>query len=176
MIGFMPTKAEGAIGSLEYTSEERKTLARRSLSYCCPVCGLVKNLLLDQKPDASPSSTVDKDRELAKQITIQPKKKAETNNNDTSKEDESKTPSSATTESTPPAPETDTSSATPADDTDQGVQPAPPAAVPSPRRRRRQQQHVDDASSRLLMAVLIMAIAVLFVRRLEKHLDLTALF
>lgn len=29
IIGFMPTKGEGAIGSLDYTPEERKALAKK---------------------------------------------------------------------------------------------------------------------------------------------------
>ena len=29
LIGFMPTQGEGAIGSLDYTSEERKILAKK---------------------------------------------------------------------------------------------------------------------------------------------------
>ena len=29
LIGFMPTFGEGALGSLEYTADERKTLARK---------------------------------------------------------------------------------------------------------------------------------------------------
>jgi ubiquitin-conjugating enzyme E2 J1 len=29
LIGFMPTQGEGAIGSLDYTAEERKVLAKK---------------------------------------------------------------------------------------------------------------------------------------------------
>lgn len=38
LIGFMPTLGEGAIGSLDYTSEERKSLARKSLTFTCSAC------------------------------------------------------------------------------------------------------------------------------------------
>lgn len=40
MIGFMPTEGVGAIGSLEVPAEERKRLARRSVEWVCPVCGV----------------------------------------------------------------------------------------------------------------------------------------
>lgn len=39
LIAFMPTKGEGAIGALEYTPEERKGLAEKSICWVCPVCG-----------------------------------------------------------------------------------------------------------------------------------------
>ncbi|CAG13478.1 unnamed protein product, partial [Tetraodon nigroviridis] len=39
IIGFMPTKGEGAIGSLDYTPEERKALAKRSQDFTCEACG-----------------------------------------------------------------------------------------------------------------------------------------
>nr|XP_025045553.1 ubiquitin-conjugating enzyme E2 J1 isoform X2 [Pelodiscus sinensis] len=35
IIGFMPTKGEGAIGSLDYTPEERRALAKKSQDFCC---------------------------------------------------------------------------------------------------------------------------------------------
>jgi len=38
LIGFMPTHGEGALGSLDYTPEERKQLARKSLAFKCSVC------------------------------------------------------------------------------------------------------------------------------------------
>ena len=38
LIGFMPTLGEGAIGSLDYTAEERKSLAKKSLNFFCSTC------------------------------------------------------------------------------------------------------------------------------------------
>ena len=38
LISFMPTKGNGAIGSLDYTSEERQVLATRSKSWRCETC------------------------------------------------------------------------------------------------------------------------------------------
>ncbi|XP_067002782.1 ubiquitin-conjugating enzyme E2 J1 [Anabrus simplex] len=41
LIAFMPTPGNGTIGSLDYTPEERQTLARRSQSWECPSCGKI---------------------------------------------------------------------------------------------------------------------------------------
>uniref|UniRef100_A0A8C5PWF2 UBC core domain-containing protein n=1 Tax=Leptobrachium leishanense TaxID=445787 RepID=A0A8C5PWF2_9ANUR len=49
IIGFMPTKGEGAIDSLDYTPEERKTLAKKSQEFCCEACGVnMKALFVPQ--------------------------------------------------------------------------------------------------------------------------------
>lgn len=45
LIAFMPTPGKGTIGSLDYTPEERKILARKSRSWKCQKCGLISNLL-----------------------------------------------------------------------------------------------------------------------------------
>lgn len=45
LISFLPTKGDGAIGALEYSSEERKKLACQSKDYCCPTCGNAKFIL-----------------------------------------------------------------------------------------------------------------------------------
>lgn len=45
LIAFMPTPAEGTIGSLEYTPAERKALAKKSKSWVCPQCGETALLL-----------------------------------------------------------------------------------------------------------------------------------
>jgi len=39
LISFLPSKGDGAIGALDWTSEERKKLAKKSVDYSCPVCG-----------------------------------------------------------------------------------------------------------------------------------------
>jgi len=46
IIGFMPTPGQGTIGSLDYTPDERRGLARRSVDWCCPQCGVASGLLL----------------------------------------------------------------------------------------------------------------------------------
>ncbi|XP_068618852.1 ubiquitin-conjugating enzyme E2 J1-like [Battus philenor] len=45
LIAFMPTPAEGTIGSLDYSSAERKVLAKKSKNWTCPQCGEISNLL-----------------------------------------------------------------------------------------------------------------------------------
>ena len=39
LIGFMPSKGEGAIGALDYPASERKALALKSKDWICPRCG-----------------------------------------------------------------------------------------------------------------------------------------
>ena len=39
LISFFPTPSDGAIGALNWTTEERKRLARKSTEFCCPRCG-----------------------------------------------------------------------------------------------------------------------------------------
>ncbi|KAL3881974.1 hypothetical protein ACJMK2_028356 [Sinanodonta woodiana] len=65
IIGFMPTHGAGAIGSLDYSPEERKVLARRSQNWECPDCGKVSDVLL---PVTEASKLA---REEAKQLATQ---------------------------------------------------------------------------------------------------------
>ncbi|XP_029281255.1 ubiquitin-conjugating enzyme E2 J1 [Cottoperca gobio] len=71
IIGFMPTKGEGAIGSLDYTPEERKALAKKSQDFCCEACGCsMRSALLALTPNSNPSAEDDKAKELAQQINF----------------------------------------------------------------------------------------------------------
>ena len=45
----MPTKANRAIGSLDFTDVERRRLAIKSRTWKCDTCGLIKNLLKHPK-------------------------------------------------------------------------------------------------------------------------------
>eukprot|EP00594_Rhizosolenia_setigera_P010287 CAMPEP_0178970146 /NCGR_PEP_ID=MMETSP0789-20121207/19334_1 /TAXON_ID=3005 /ORGANISM="Rhizosolenia setigera, Strain CCMP 1694" /LENGTH=173 /DNA_ID=CAMNT_0020656527 /DNA_START=98 /DNA_END=616 /DNA_ORIENTATION=- len=45
LISFLPSPADGAIGALDYTKEERKKLAIKSRQFVCPKCGKVEDLL-----------------------------------------------------------------------------------------------------------------------------------
>lgn len=45
LIAFMPTPAEGTIGSLDYSPAERKILAKKSVSWACSQCGEIAALL-----------------------------------------------------------------------------------------------------------------------------------
>ncbi|XP_032876749.1 ubiquitin-conjugating enzyme E2 J1 [Amblyraja radiata] len=96
IIGFMPTKGEGAIGSLDYTPDERKALAKKSQDFNCEICATcMKTALLACSESSIPSLADVEAKELAKQINF----KAETH-----------TSSNAATESAaaaaPPAPAT----------------------------------------------------------------------
>ncbi|XP_034755829.1 ubiquitin-conjugating enzyme E2 J1 [Etheostoma cragini] len=71
IIGFMPTKGEGAIGSLDYTPEERKALAKKSQDFCCEACGCsMRSALLALTPNSNPSAEDHKAKELAQQINF----------------------------------------------------------------------------------------------------------
>jgi len=45
LISFLPTKGDGAIGSLDWSPHERRRLATESHKYCCPQCGPIVKLL-----------------------------------------------------------------------------------------------------------------------------------
>lgn len=76
IIGFMPTKGEGAIGSLDYTPEERRALAKKSQDFCCEGCGsTMKDVLLPLKSGSDSSQADQEAKELARQISF----KAEVN-------------------------------------------------------------------------------------------------
>ncbi|XP_046334443.1 ubiquitin-conjugating enzyme E2 J1-like [Haliotis rufescens] len=72
IIGFMPTHGGGAIGSLDYSAEERKTLSKKSQDFRCASCGSVNNTL---KPVTEASEkTKQEAKELASQINFQGEK------------------------------------------------------------------------------------------------------
>ncbi|KFV10556.1 Ubiquitin-conjugating enzyme E2 J1, partial [Tauraco erythrolophus] len=74
IIGFMPTKGEGAIGSLDYTPEERRALAKKSQDFCCEMCGTSMKTALLPLTSESMSSQADKEaKELARQISFKVK-------------------------------------------------------------------------------------------------------
>lgn len=45
LIAFMPTPAEGTIGSLDYSPAERRVLAKKSKNWVCSQCGEISSLL-----------------------------------------------------------------------------------------------------------------------------------
>lgn len=84
IIGFMPTKGEGAIGALDYTPEERKVLARKSQDWKCSVCKVENKTVLPKVTSSEKSKETQREaREIAAQITF---KKEEKKTSDTSKE------------------------------------------------------------------------------------------
>ena len=72
IIGFMPTPSKGTIGSLDYSAEERKKLAKKSLSYVSPHCGLVAKLLKSQNTSTEDSiaSTAEEAKEIIKTMSM----------------------------------------------------------------------------------------------------------
>jgi len=78
LIAFMETKSEGSVGGLDYTKEERIKLAKKSQTFKCDRCGLIKNLLLQERPE-NINLNDEKDRKLAKQITLTKPKGEEKN-------------------------------------------------------------------------------------------------
>lgn len=72
IIGFMPTRPGGAIGSLDYTPEERKVLAKKSQDWTCPACGSINQILLERSAEQPQASQEAKD--LAAQIQFQGEK------------------------------------------------------------------------------------------------------
>ncbi|XP_057208719.1 ubiquitin-conjugating enzyme E2 J1 isoform X1 [Triplophysa rosa] len=71
IIGFMPTKGEGAIGSLDYTPEERRALAKKSQDFCCEVCGsCMRTALQALSPDSDLRPADRQAHRLAQQINF----------------------------------------------------------------------------------------------------------
>lgn len=53
LIAFMPTATIGAIGSLNYSPEERQALAKKSRNWECDICGKVSEKLFDPTKKSS---------------------------------------------------------------------------------------------------------------------------
>ncbi|KAK7907521.1 hypothetical protein WMY93_016133 [Mugilogobius chulae] len=157
IIGFMPTKGEGAIGSLDYTPEERRALAKKSQDFCCETCDCsMRSVLLTVSPNSRQSPEVQKAQELAQQIRF----KAETSVSKQSSEDDPPAPTvSELPEPVSPLPEPEAPPPESAAPEGEPVAQAPevppseqvevPAAAPgrplSPRQRRQQQQSRQQA-------------------------------
>ncbi|VDN59480.1 unnamed protein product [Dracunculus medinensis] len=70
LIGFMPTHPAGALGSLEYPSEERKKLAL-SQNWVCKQCGLCMRDALAKQPSAEEIKLVEEEaRNLASKVSF----------------------------------------------------------------------------------------------------------
>ncbi|KAI8980397.1 ubiquitin-conjugating enzyme/RWD-like protein [Pilobolus umbonatus] len=52
IIGFFPTEAKGAVGGLDYTKEERRRLAKKSIEWECSVCEVKMKDALSDTPSA----------------------------------------------------------------------------------------------------------------------------
>lgn len=170
IIGFLPTKGEGAIGALDYTPEERKVLARKSQTWSCSSCGLVKHKLKTPGDKSSLKSQSEiRDEELAKQISFS-KPKVETKENSKADTPDSKSEPSTSSNNeglrqrqvNNPSPE------------------PPPEAVPQPTqptRRRTSQANIvarqgpEDSTPLMLIIILSVVLAVLLLRRIDRVYD-----
>lgn len=75
IIGFMPTPSQGTIGSLDYPSDERKKLAKKSVHFTCPDCGgegPVADLLKckSESVDESDNSLAQEAKEIIKTMSL----------------------------------------------------------------------------------------------------------
>jgi len=73
IIGFMPTPGQGTIGSLDYPSEERKKLAKKSVHFTCEDCGgcpISELLKSDNKEEGSESKTAEEAKEIIKKMSL----------------------------------------------------------------------------------------------------------
>lgn len=106
LIGFMPSHGGGAIGSLDYTPDERKELAKQSSNWCCSVCGNISSLLKDRSQSPEAAATSSEARQLAAQISFKGEHidgestKKKTSPNDRLSENDNASQNSASLEST----------------------------------------------------------------------------
>ena len=178
IIAFMPSKGEGAIGALDYTSEERKALAKKSRTYACSSCGPISALLSSSSSsDQKVSPNEDKDRELAKQIVFnKPKESSKSSKSEPS----TKAPEPvAEPQSNPSLNVTDVNS-----DTVRQRRSSRSAAVPSQQATsatasttvRSVAQSETENTSLVIIIILAIAIALLLFRRFDRAYRLTGVF
>ncbi|KAK6104932.1 Ubiquitin-conjugating enzyme family protein [Brugia pahangi] len=76
LIGFMPTHSAGALGSLEYPSEERRRLAKISHEWVCKECGLCMRNALASKPVCDDNADIIEAQHLTTEISVEEEKTA----------------------------------------------------------------------------------------------------
>ncbi|XP_028857963.1 ubiquitin-conjugating enzyme E2 J1 [Denticeps clupeoides] len=189
IIGFMPTKGEGAIGSLDYTPEERRALAKKSEDFSCDACGCcMRAALLPLSANSAPRPEDQQAAALAQQISF----KAESSTpRSASLSGGAEVESGDAQETTPPLEERADANS-PADHEEPPASEAPPTPGPdggsnsrsmSPRQRRQQQPprrpptfpafpatphppaDGSHTGSAVLIVLLTLALAVLIFRR-----------
>lgn len=174
IIGFLPTKGEGAIGALDYTPEERKALARKSQTWSCDSCGLIKQKLkaAGDKLTVKSQSQI-RDEELAKQISFSKPKLEAKENAKTDTPDSTSEPTSAT--STPPNNEglrqRQISSNPPESPPIPDPQPTQPTPRPTTQTNSATQRASEDSTPLMLIIILGVVLAVLLLRRLDRVYD-----
>jgi len=79
LISFLPTPADGAIGALDWSKEERMRLAKKSRSFVCDKCGPIVNLIPDdiqndddnnEEDNGNVESKFSKEIEMLKQLQV----------------------------------------------------------------------------------------------------------
>lgn len=86
----MPTPADGAVGALDWSSKERKRLAKLSRDFCCPTCGKIESLLPKLDPNKKPKGNRFS-KEIEKLQQLQQMAEGPKNQNEGEQKDESKT-------------------------------------------------------------------------------------
>ncbi|XP_034384195.1 ubiquitin-conjugating enzyme E2 J1 [Cyclopterus lumpus] len=186
IIGFMPTKGEGAIGSLDYTPEERRALAKKSQDFSCEACGCsMHSALLALTPNSNPSAEDHKAKELAQQINFKAESSLSRQASESgAAEGEPPTPAEGALASTSEGPEQAEASPPTVPEEARPPPAGPATGRPLSPRQRRAQQHSHQAPSRpvfaaaprqprdasrvgsvLLIVVLTLALAALIFRR-----------
>lgn len=141
----MPSPGMGAIASLDYTTEERQRLAKKSLEFECPECGRTANLLLEpSSASGNENEAVQAEaREIAAQVTM----KGESNQDPPAHSNSPDVTEPAPPPSTPSPPSP-------------GVEPAP--AI-------QQQQRIPTSNSDVMynyiIAAILVMLAILIYRR-----------
>lgn len=174
IIAFMPSKGEGAIGALDYTSDERKVLAKKSRTYSCSSCGPISSLLSSNSTDDKQmSKSEEKDRELAKKIVFNKPK-------DTSKSSES-SPKDSDSVSDPNAESSSNITELNANTVRHRQPPAfatatPQQTSPSSPSTLSATQSESEKTSLVIIVVLVIAIAVLLLRRIDRSYNITSTY
>lgn len=140
LIGFMPTKGEGAIGALDYAPEDRKVLATQSLDWKCSTCGFHAGLLPPDNPEDA-SAVAENQPQLF--FSTKPDANAQATSPDSNS---TTTPTTSTTPTTPTTPTPTASTATATASTDTPT-PATADATPTPREPTTQTTEVPRSPS-----------------------------
>jgi ubiquitin-conjugating enzyme E2 J1 len=104
LISFLPTPADGALGSLDWTPAERKRLAKKSVGFCCPRCGNTLSLLpplgTGKNANSSSSSSIRFQKEIEQLKLLQTQNEAKRSQNQTSQHnsESNDSPTNAVTE------------------------------------------------------------------------------
>lgn len=175
IIGFMPTPGQGTIGSLDYTPDERKALARRSVDWSCTQCGTASTLLLPPSQEKNEEQKEEMEK-IVKSVAFK-----------SEEEIAQQKKASATAEATPSSSANsgpvETAEATPPASSSSNSGPSSSSTAAAPTRRRagnpnqnnnRAQGNVESRGVQVydvLIMLLVAAIAALLARRINLMQD-----